>query len=658
MRLNKDTILNNRYKIISLAGKGGMAFVYKAVDLDTDEIVAIKVLKDEYYDDAEFVHRFDLEARAAASLYHPNIVNVFGLGQDNKLRYIVQEYVEGRSLREELEEKKKLDWRIAVPISIQIALALEHAHSQGIIHRDIKAANILMTENGICKVTDFGIARAANSNTVSASGGTALGSVHYFSPEQARGGAVDFRTDIYSLGILMYELVTGELPFDDETSVAVALKHLQEQPKKPSKLEPSVPTGLEDIILSCLQKNPDNRYDNARELIDDLDNFMINPNERYGTELRENRKLAKLQDETSLAYARENSDGGDSLRRIIHLEKSINSRRRSKARDAVLTTLLIVLAAAALFFGVWLIINQFRSDLGQNQEDTDVFIMENFVGKDYESVSAYLRTEGLNHIRLEESSETVAAGKIISQNIPEGMSINKNATFVRGSEIILTVSRGSEFTIIPDVIGKGSAEMKAQLENVNNLTVLSREQYSIDIEPGKIISISPQVGTTVERGSRVTITISKGANRGPVPDVRGQKVSEAVEYLNSIAFKTKIQIPETLIGEEDSLYVVSMDPKPQTSNVTGEIVLLAGTYEEANPTPTPRPTTTTSTTESTTSESSTEESLESSSSITEPSNTEPTQSEEIPTSSSTAAETQTADLSDVANTTSNVAPTN
>ena len=254
MSISVGTILNNRYKILELAGTGGMAKVYKATDLNTGEVVAIKTLKSEYNDDLEFVRRFDLEARAAASLSHPNIVNVYGVGEDNGVKYIVQEYVNGKSLKEKLEETGKMDWRLAVPIVIQIALALEHAHSQSIVHRDIKPANILITPDGVCMVTDFGIARATNSNTVSMTGGTALGSVHYFSPEQARGGAVDHRSDVYSLGILMYELLTGEVPFDGESSVAVAVKQLQEEPVKPRELESSIPQGLEDIILRCMQK--------------------------------------------------------------------------------------------------------------------------------------------------------------------------------------------------------------------------------------------------------------------------------------------------------------------------------------------------------------------------------------------------------------------
>ena len=340
MILEKGRILSNRYEIIEQAGRGGMAEVYKARDFESGEIVAIKALKPEFNDDDEFVKRFDLEARAAASLSHPNIVNVYGVGEDRNIRYIVQEYIEGRSLKEELQDKGKLDWRIAVPVVIQIALALEHAHSQSIIHRDIKPANILITEDGVCIVTDFGIARAVNANTVTMTGSNALGSVHYFSPEQARGGIVDHRSDIYSLVILLYELVTGQSPYNADTSVAIALQHLQEQATLPTELEPSIPKGLEDIILRCIAKNPDDRYENSRALIDDLDNFMINPNSRYG-------RRRQVQEQVSAATPGPTVTGsvqdGQSLQKVIDLEDSIGSRRRSRNVDAIITVIVIII---------------------------------------------------------------------------------------------------------------------------------------------------------------------------------------------------------------------------------------------------------------------------------------------------------------------------
>ncbi len=619
MILEKGRILSNRYEIIEQAGRGGMAEVYKARDFESGEIVAIKALKPEFNDDDEFVKRFDLEARAAASLSHPNIVNVYGVGEDRNIRYIVQEYIEGRSLKEELQDKGKLDWRIAVPVVIQIALALEHAHSQSIIHRDIKPANILITEDGVCIVTDFGIARAVNANTVTMTGSNALGSVHYFSPEQARGGIVDHRSDIYSLGILLYELVTGQAPYNADTSVAIALQHLQEQATLPTELEPSIPKGLEDIILRCIAKNPDDRYENSRALIDDLDNFMINPNSRYG-------RRRQVQEQVSAATPGPTVTGsvqdGQSLQKVIDLEDSIGSRRRSRNVDAIITVIVIVLLAVLLLgFGVWFIADRFGSDFGIVDQNDDNYIMENFIGQEYDSVASLLRGEGVNHIALEEASETVEPGQIIAQNFPVGTSINKAGTFVRGSEIILTVSTGSEFSIVPNVAGQSIDAAVSTLENEYGLTVLVRDEFSISAPEGAVLSISPEAGTQVGRGSRVTLTVSKGRNTGPLPDVTGQRISDAANYLNSIGFNTEIQIPNYLRGEEANLYVIEMSPAAGSSNVSGAVILRAGTYEEAHPTPTPEPTTTEETT-------------------TEETTTEPT-TEETTTAQSTAAPTET-----------------
>lgn len=585
MSINVGTILNNRYKILELAGTGGMAEVYKATDLNTGELVAIKILKSEYNDDVEFVRRFDLEARAAASLSHPNIVNVYGVGEDNGIKYIVQEYVNGKSLKEKLEETGKMDWRLAVPIVIQIALALEHAHSQSIVHRDIKPANILITPDGVCMVTDFGIARATNSNTVSMTGGTALGSVHYFSPEQARGGAVDHRSDVYSLGILMYELLTGEVPFDGESSVAVAIKQLQEEPVKPRDLESSIPQGLEDIILRCMQKNPNKRYPDSRSLIDDLDMFMINPNGRYGEITSTSSDYNIYADTSSTVEPQEsfNSDS-NSLDRVLSLENSISSRRKSRSRDAVITMLFVLIIVLLLSLAIWFIADSVKSNLNTHQSGAEeIYVVEDFRNMSYEEVSQKLKAEGVNHIKVEAASEDVATGNIISQNIAAGTEINRASTFVKGSEFILTVSTGSEFYVIPDLIGEDAAEVKNHMEK-ENLLVMTRNQFNVSVPEGKVMEISPSPGTKVERGSRITITISKGKNKGPVPDVKGRKLDSAIEYLNSIGFDTETRVPSGLKGYESSLYVVDMEPKAGTSNVGEPVVLIVGTYEEANPT--------------------------------------------------------------------------
>ena len=251
----EGTLIGNRYCIVRAVGQGGMAQVYLATDQQTGGPVAIKIMKDDLSRDQEFIKKFDTEARAASSLDHPNIVRVLGYGQDGDLRYIVQEYVEGSTLKDLISQRGMLDWKVAVPLVIQIGLALEHAHRRGVIHRDIKPHNILITRDMVAKVTDFGIARAINSNTITLTSGVTFGSVHYFSPEQARGSLVSEKSDIYSLGIMLYEMVTGQVPFDGETSVAIAIKHLQETPQPPSAVRPGIPVGLDRIILKCIRKS-------------------------------------------------------------------------------------------------------------------------------------------------------------------------------------------------------------------------------------------------------------------------------------------------------------------------------------------------------------------------------------------------------------------
>ena len=272
--LKEGIVLGERYQIISRVGSGGMADVYKAKDQKLDRLVAVKVLKPEFREDTNFVAKFGKEAQAAAGLSHPNVVNVFDVGEDRGLYYIVMELVEGITLKAYITRKGKLSVKEATSIAIQVSLGLEAAHNRGIVHRDVKPQNIIISTDGKVKLSDFGIAKATNSNTITAN---VMGSVHYSSPEQVRGGASDARSDIYSLGITMYEMVTGRVPYDGDTTVAVAIKHLQEEMVPPSRYTPDIPYSMEQIILKCTQKNPDRRYQNMAQLIEDLKRSLLDP---------------------------------------------------------------------------------------------------------------------------------------------------------------------------------------------------------------------------------------------------------------------------------------------------------------------------------------------------------------------------------------------
>ena len=270
----EGSVIGNRYKIQEKIGNGGMATVYKALDQILNRYVAVKVLREEFTTDEEFIKRFNAEAQSAARLIHPNIVSVYDVGQEYNIYYIVMELIQGKTLKQIIEEDGHLSWKWAVNIAIQIASALEMAHKNNIIHRDIKPHNIMITEDGVAKVTDFGIAKAVSNSTITAFG-TTLGSVHYFSPEHARGGYTDSKSDLYSLGVVMYEMVTGKVPFDADTPVSIALKHMQEEPVPPIKVNKEIPFAVNQIILKAMKKDPNERYQNASEMIKDLKFFIF-----------------------------------------------------------------------------------------------------------------------------------------------------------------------------------------------------------------------------------------------------------------------------------------------------------------------------------------------------------------------------------------------
>jgi len=289
-------LLGSRYEIIEKIGNGGMATVYKAKDLVLKRYVAVKILREEYTTDNEFIKRFNTEAESAASLTHPNIVSVYDVGKEGNLYYIVMELIKGKTLKEIIVEDGRMGWKWSVKIAKQIAQALETAHRNNIIHRDIKPHNIIITEDGTAKVTDFGIAKAVSNSTITAFG-TTIGSVHYFSPEHARGGYTDAKSDLYSLGVVLYEMVTGRVPFDADTPVSVALKHMQEKPVPPIELNPAIPQSLNDLILKAMEKDPNMRYSTATEMIEDLDKILKNPEAEVGVVDKSQARARRIQQE-------------------------------------------------------------------------------------------------------------------------------------------------------------------------------------------------------------------------------------------------------------------------------------------------------------------------------------------------------------------------
>ena len=586
-QLPEGVLIDGRYVVLKPLGFGGMAHVYLAEDRDTGGQVAIKVMKDDLTDDPEFIKRFDTEARSASSLDHPNIVKILGYGQDQDLRYIVQEYVEGNTLKDLIKQRGTLDWQLAVPLAIQIGLALEHAHKRGVVHRDIKPQNILITSDLIAKVTDFGIARATNANTITLTSGVAFGSVHYFSPEQARGGIVSEKSDLYSLGILMYEMVTGRLPFDGETSVAVAIKHLQEMPPPPSAYQAELPPALDQIIMKCIQKSPESRYNDARELVDELDAFMIEPNGVYGVVSGEADWEGST---TAIGLQRSESNFG----KIREIEKTIQERRRSRYRDTAIVIAIIILAfvfLTTLFVWGW---NKIQDNMTRQ---TEVEIeLDNYIGRDLSEVRTELEDLQINFtVRYRE--DNVPEGIIIDQNPGQGTKIKTN-----GTTLVLTVSGGKNMITMPDYSGQTLLRAQTELEQTYKLKVSIVYEYS-EYDRDIVLTTIPAAGQSIAPGDPVTLVVSEGSPKVIVPDLAGMSLTEATALLQAqdlvLGPVTGMTVdPET--GEpvevpESERVVIKQLPAANEPVLIRQVVsIVYGTaldYQQfLNPTPTPIPT--------------------------------------------------------------------
>ena len=441
-----------------------MATVYKAKDNILKRYVAVKVLRDEFTTDEEFIRRFNTEAQSAASLTHPNIVSIFDVGIEENVYYIVMELVQGKTLKEIISEDGVLPWKWSVNIAIQVASALEMAHKNNIIHRDIKPHNIIITEDGIAKVTDFGIAKAVSNSTITAFGAT-IGSVHYFSPEHARGGYTDAKSDIYSLGVVMYEMLTGRVPFDADTPVSVALKHMQEKAVEPIKLNPSIPYAINKIIMKAMEKDISLRYQNATEMLKDLSLALKEPE---GSFVKSN--AANMQYTQRIPSIRENVVTKDDEEENKSKEKTERKKgyfqEHPGAKKAIIIScivLLVVLLPIAGFFGV-----QFIMDAGK-PKDVE---LPNFVGKTLEQSKTSAESLKLTLEAEEVYNDEVEEGEVISQEPPysEGYKVKEN------SIVKLTVSKGQEMVTMKKVVGMTFEEAESILKENNLKMVLTKQK--------------------------------------------------------------------------------------------------------------------------------------------------------------------------------------
>lgn len=489
-------VLDNRYEIIKEIGNGGMAQVYKARCRLLNRFVAIKVLRSEFVKDNEFLSRFNTEAQAAAALSHHNIVSIYDVGRENDIEYIVMEYVEGLTLKEYIKQNKLLSWQESVSFTIQICRALNCAHKNGIIHRDIKPQNIILTSEGVLKVTDFGIARAATVSSVTITGNT-MGSVHYLSPEQAKGGYTDAKSDIYSLGIVMYEMVTGRLPFEGDNPVTIAIKQIQEKPVSPKEYNLAVPLAIENIILKAMNKDQAMRYQTANEMLDDLEIAKVNPDIALVKENSNDADMTKKIPVISIENSPETVNTNSQKNIERRPSKEVKSMKKSEKKAVIWAIVTSVIIVSALVVGA---VNVFFPGGGKTK---DVLVPE-LVGKMYDDVKDAYAEQGITiTFTRTVNSDKYAVGEIVEQSPKEGKLIRTPYN------IDVVVSEGVKEFKLDNYKTKGLIEVKLALES-KGLVVKEDKEENETYPEGIIIRTIPRENSTVKVGDTVTLVVSSG----------------------------------------------------------------------------------------------------------------------------------------------------
>lgn len=507
----KGTILVDRYELLEKIGEGGMAQVYKARCKILDRVVAVKILKEEFSTDSNFVEKFRKEAHSAARLSHPNIVNIFDVGQEDNIHFIVMEYVEGKTLKDLISEKAPLDNELAVDIAIMICDGIQHAHEKGIIHKDIKPHNILITESGIVKVADFGIAHASSKKTITF-GGNIVGSVQYISPEQAKGEPVTRATDIYSVGCVLYEMLTGKIPFDAESPITIALKHIHDEPELPREINGNIPASLENIILKAMAKLPNHRFISAEEMRNSLLNFHLGKGNKYSHRTNNDKTLIMPPI----------SDKGEE---VLMKKKKVKS-----SGVAILLVAILGLLSGILFVA------------GNNFFGSEVPV-PNIVGMDVKEAKKELESYNLKmNVIHEEFSDEFDADQVISQEPKSGMKVKE------GREIKVVISKGVELISIPDLVGYTIADAELTIKNegfkVGTITKTYDNKYAENI----VISQDPSSGAKKPKDTPINLMISQGEppKRVEMPQLIGLTLDEA---------RNKLQENNLILGEiekEDS----------------------------------------------------------------------------------------------------------
>ncbi len=584
-------MIGDRYEILEKIGTGGMSDVYKAKCHKLNRYVAIKVLKQEFSENANFVSKFRIEAQAAAGLMHPNIVNVYDVGEENGIYYIVMELVEGITLKKYIEKKARLSYKEAVSIAIQVSMGIEAAHNNHIIHRDIKPQNIIISKDGKVKVTDFGIAKAATSNTITSN---VMGSVHYTSPEQARGGYSDEKSDIYSLGITMFEMLTGRVPFNGETTVAIAIKHIQEEMPSPKEFVPEIPASVESIVLKCCQKSPDRRYQNMQELIADLKQSLINPDEDFvvqkdpdmegSTRMISDGDMAQIKRRSSSYPENRVYDSHDDGMRLRSDTEEYYEGDADEEDDydynpkmERVTTILAVIAGiiicviiivlAMKVFGGFGDSEDQKSPIQSSEESTsgetqDYVKMPDVKGVNVEDAKKSLEAVGLVADITYEESDSIDEGVVMECGVEPGTEVRA------GSTVTLKVSAGTQGVEVPEVSGVTYEEANNRLTERGFLTNKT-EAYSDTIGAGIVMSQMPVSGTKAPKGSVITVTVSLGKEEQKVrvPNLIGlteqDGTVEAVELglqIGSVSYVFSSDVPEGQICYQSYSHGSYVDP--------------------------------------------------------------------------------------------------
>ncbi|GAA0069437.1 hypothetical protein UT300003_09600 [Clostridium sardiniense] len=590
-------ILGDRYELLEQVGEGGMAIVYKARCNKLNRYVAVKILKAEYSDNEEIVSKFKKEATAIAKLSDNNIVNVLDVGTQGDTNYIVMELVNGKTLKEVIEQFGKVSYETAITIAIQVAKALDCAHKNNIIHRDIKPQNILVTEDGLVKVTDFGIAKSSDSATLTNTS-TILGSAHYFSPEQAKGSFIDDRTDIYSLGVVMYEMLTGKVPFEADSPVTIALKHLQEQVVPPKELNSKIPESLNKVVLKCMEKDANKRYQDVKELISDLEKIKENPDAEIGAASKiGNDTQATTQhtivmdaikepiitkddhndledeyydDEDDEYYDEDDGYYDESEDDNYDEEKKPKKKdQHKKSSKGIIIGIAAVVIIALLGVGGYFMLGGGGSPKKVN--------VPNLVGMTFEDAQKEASGLGLRVVKIKEVKSDKKAGTVLETDPKAGESVNE------GTTINLTVS-GEEKTYMPNIVEDTLNDAKAKLNSIGITNINVTEEYSDSISDGKVISQDPSKDSEVTKDTTVNLVVSKGkkTTNVTIPSLKGLTEREAREKLSSLGLNVNVQTSKTTDPSLKDKVIDSSPKSGATVEKGSDVTLTIGTYTEEN----------------------------------------------------------------------------